>query len=54
MNNIYIKKPFLTDAEKRVQDWLLRGRLTKVQPPIIEQEPVKDAEKNYRDNRDLR
>jgi hypothetical protein len=45
MNNIYIKKPFLTDAEKRVQNWLLRRRLTKVQPPISEQEPIRDAEK---------
>jgi hypothetical protein len=23
---MYIKKPFLTDAEKRAQDWLLRAK----------------------------
>jgi hypothetical protein len=32
--NIYIKKPFLTEAEKRAQDWVLRAKSPKVPLPI--------------------
>jgi hypothetical protein len=45
MNIIYVKKPFLTDAEKRVQNWLLRGGLEKMQPPNSTQELARDADK---------
>lgn len=31
--NIHIKKPFLTDAEKRAQDWVLRAKSPKVPLP---------------------
>jgi hypothetical protein len=31
---IYIKKPFLTDAEKRKQDWVLRAKSQKVPLPM--------------------
>ena len=32
--NIHIKKPFLTDAEKRSQDWVLRAKSPKVPLPM--------------------
>jgi len=31
---IHIKKPFLTDAEKRAQDWVLRAKSPKVPLPM--------------------
>jgi hypothetical protein len=31
---IYIKKPFLTAAEKRAQDWVLRAKSPKVPLPV--------------------
>jgi hypothetical protein len=31
---IYIKKPILTDAEKRAQDWVLRAKSPKVPLPM--------------------
>jgi hypothetical protein len=32
--NIHTKKPFLTDAEKRAQDWVLRAKSPKVPSPM--------------------
>ena len=31
---IYIKKPILTDAEKRAQDWVIRAKSPKVPLPM--------------------
>ena len=31
---IYIKKPVLTDAEKRTQDWVIRAKSPKVPLPV--------------------
>jgi hypothetical protein len=32
--NIHTKKPFLTEAEKRAQDWVLRAKSSKVPLPM--------------------
>jgi len=42
---IYIKKPFLTDAEKKAQDWVLRAK-----PPKA---PVSMSKKRSKKGTDL-
>jgi len=47
--SIHIKKPFLTDAEKRTQDWVLRAKSPKVPLPMSWQDLK--AEKPDKTNR---
>jgi hypothetical protein len=48
MNNIYVKKPFLTDAEKRAQDWVIRAKSPKVPLPMSWQEFKRSNNKGAR------
>jgi hypothetical protein len=41
---IYIKKPFLTDAEKRAQDWVLRAKPMKESSPVCGKDSSSAAE----------
>jgi hypothetical protein len=43
--NIHIKKPFLTEAEKRAQDWVLRAKSPKVPLPVSWQDFRKSKNK---------
>ena len=51
MNNIYIKKPFLTDAEKRAQDWVIRAKSPKVPLPMSWQDFKRSKNKGANNNK---
>jgi hypothetical protein len=48
--NIHIKKPFLTEAERRAQDWVLRAKSPKVPLPMSWQDLKRSDNKGANKN----